>query len=270
MPPEAKQLVTDRQYYMDGYLRQNLDIIKQIIYDDWDSLLLFDGPEGAGKSVMAMQVAYYLDPTFDLDRIVFTPEDFEKLVMRLKPGQVAFWDEALSGLDSKSTYDWMNRKIIKILQECRQRNLFMIMVMPTFFEMQKYAAIWRSRALIHVYHDKFQRGRFLFYSSTKKKNLYILGKKFYDYNSVKSDFYGRFTKHYVIDEKAYREKKATSFQAGGVSGIMLRKKTTDKWLFRTWTHMVGQLGMSTAQIGKIANCSHKAVQYRIENPPEIL
>ena len=95
-----------------------------------------------------------------------------------------------------------------MLAECRQKNLFIFVVMPTFFDLDKYVALWRSRALIHVYTGSpFQRGFFCFFDVDKKKGLYVKGKKFYNYHMEKANFYGRFANQYVVDQEEYRQKK---------------------------------------------------------------
>ena len=105
----------------------------------------------------------------------------------------------------------INRTLITMLAEIRQKNLYVFVVMPCFFDLDKYVALWRSRALIHVYTGKnFERGYFAFYNVDKKKDLYILGKKFYSYSNPKPNFIGRFTNFYPVDEKEYRKKKRNS------------------------------------------------------------
>jgi hypothetical protein len=102
----------------------------------------------------------------------------------------------------------INKTLVSMLAEIRQKNLFVFIVMPTFFDLDKYAAIWRSRGLIHVYTDKgYGRGYFSYYNKDRKKNLYIIGKKFYDYKRPRPNFRGRFTNYYTVDEVEYRQKK---------------------------------------------------------------
>ena len=48
---------------------------------------------------------------------------------------------------------------------------------------------------------------FAFFNAERKKNLYILGNKFYSYGKTKANFIGRFIKHYVVDEAEYKKKK---------------------------------------------------------------
>jgi hypothetical protein len=170
-----------------------------------------DGPEGSGKSVFTMQAAYYVDPTFDVNKVVFTPKAFREAIINSKPYQAVVYDEAYTGLSSRATMSLINRTLISMLAEIRQKNLFVFVVMPTFFDLDRYVALWRSRALIHVYFGSdFQRGYFAFYNSDKKKDLYIQGKKFYSYSNPRPNFIGRFTNFYTIDESEYRLKKKNS------------------------------------------------------------
>lgn len=196
------------QYYMDGYLRQGYAKAKNVVSKDWDWVMLIDGGEGAGKSVIAQQGAHEVDPTINLERITFTPEEFKTAVINAKKYQAIIYDEAYTGLSSRGTMSDINKTLVSMLAEIRQKNLFVFIVMPTFFDLDRYVAIWRSRGLIHVYTDKgYGRGYFSYYNKDKKKNLYILGKKFYDYKKPRPNFRGRFTNQYVVNEEEYRKKK---------------------------------------------------------------
>ena len=202
---------TPNEYYMDGYLNQNLTTAKEIIRKDWDMIFAVDGPEGSGKSVLTQQMAFFCDPSLTVDRIVFTPQELRKAVVTAKPYQAIVYDEAYTGLSSRATMSMINRTLISMLAEIRQRNLFIFVVMPCFFDLDKYVALWRSRGLFHVYTgDKFQRGYFSFYNVDRKKDLYIHGKKFYSYSKPKSNFIGRFVNYYTVDEKEYKKKKRNS------------------------------------------------------------
>lgn len=202
---------TEQEYYMDGYLKENLDTAKKVIKQDWDMVFLVDGFEGCGKSVLAQQVAKYCDNSIDIDRITFTPKQFKDAVLDAKAYQAVIFDEAYGALNAKTAMQWVNRSIVKMMTEIRQKNLFIVIVLPTFFDLVKYIAIWRSRALIHVYSgDDFERGFFCFYNIDRKKSLYVNGKKFYNYNNPKPNFFGRFTDGYTIDINEYKKKKLIS------------------------------------------------------------
>lgn len=199
---------TPQEYYMDGYLKENLDTAKKVITKDWDMIFCIDGYEGSGKSCLTMQIGYYCNQSLTLSHVVFTPKQFQDAIINSRKYDVVIYDEAYTGLSSRAAMSMVNRILVKMLAEIRQKNLFIFVVMPTFFDLDKYVALWRSRALIHVYTaENFQRGYFAFYNIDKKKDLYILGKKFYLYSNVKPNFVGRFTNHYTLNEDDYRKKK---------------------------------------------------------------
>jgi hypothetical protein len=205
---------TDKEFYMDGFHKENLDTASKVIVKDWDMVFVYDGGEGSGKSTKAIQDAFYCDPTLTLDRIVFTPYEFKKAVLTATQYQSVVYDEAYTGLSSRATMSLINRTLISMLAEIRQRNLFVFVVMPTFFDLDKYVALWRSRALIHIYTGKsFERGYFAFYNVDLKKDLYINGKKYYSYGKPKPNFTGRFTSFFPLNHEEYKKKKASALIA---------------------------------------------------------
>jgi hypothetical protein len=200
--------MTEKTFYMDGYLKQNLELLKDTIKKDWDMIFVVDGYEGSGKSVLAQQVSYFCDNSFNIDRIVFNPDDFKQVIMASEPYQAVIYDEAYGGLSSKSALSKVNKTIVQMLTVIRQRNLFVFIVLPTFFDLDKYVALWRSRGLLHVYTSKnMARGYFEFYNAGRKKDMYVKGKKFYEYRQGKCNFRGRFSKFWVVDKDAYDKKK---------------------------------------------------------------
>lgn len=202
---------TKNEYYMDGYLKENLDIAKKVIKKDWDMVFCYDGYEGSGKSIKAQQDAFYCDPTLKVERLAFTPFQFRKAIMNAKQYQSVIYDEAYTGLSSRATMSMINRALVSMLAEIRQKNLFVFVVMPCFFDLDKYVALWRSRALVHVYTGKnFERGFFAFYNIDRKKDLYINGKKYYSYFKPKPNFVGRFVNHYTVEKKEYLDLKKKS------------------------------------------------------------
>lgn len=197
----------EQELYMDGYLKNNLDLASDVIKKDWDMVFVVDGLEGSGKSVLAQQMAKYLDPSLSIDRITFNPSDFRDAILKANKYEAVIYDEAYGGLASRQSMSIVNKALVSMMAQIRQKNLYVFVVLPCFFELDKYVGVWRSRALVHVYiSDNFERGYFAFYNSSKKKSLYMYGKKFYEYK-VAPNFRGRFVKGYTVNEEAYREKK---------------------------------------------------------------
>lgn len=207
--------VNNDKFYMDGYLKSNFDIAKKIIRQNFDCLFVIDGSEGFGKSVLAMTLCYYVDPTFNINRICFNAFDFKDQILKADKYQAILFDEAFRGLSAREFYSYVNKNLIQLLAEIRQKNLFIFIVMPSFFDLDKYVALWRSRALIHVYGgNEFKRGFFAFYDYDKKKDLFLMGKKLYSYKKPRPNFFGRFTNFYPVNEEEYKQKKYNAFVEG--------------------------------------------------------
>jgi hypothetical protein len=200
-----------KHFYMDGFLSNNLSFARDKIKDNWDFLYVVDGGERKGKSVFAQQCAKFVDKSFNLDRVVFTPRQFQHAVLTSSPYTAIVYDEAYGGINSRSTMSQVNKSIVKMLTEIGCRNLFIFIVLPSFFELDRYVALWRSKALFHIYtDDNLNRGFFTAYNEESKKKLYIEGKKHYNYNCIKANFYGRFTNKWILNEKEYDLKKRNS------------------------------------------------------------
>lgn len=246
---------TPKEYYMDGILVENLNTAKKEIHNDWDMIFGYDGPEGGGKSVKVIQDAYYCDPSDDLiDRICFNPFQFRQVIKKAKPYQAVIYDEAHSGLNSRAAMSFINRALVSMLTEIRQKNLFVFIVLPTFFDLDRYVAIWRTRALVHVYtKGSFERGYFAFFNNERKKELYLKGKKLYQYNVVSPNFIGRFTNHYCVDEAKYRRLKADALkrsESGGDTAEM--KRIFDEML---WKRLITIPELTNEMKAKILNIS---------------
>lgn len=260
---------TEQEYYLDGYIKQNLDVAKKVIREDWDMVFVVDGTEGAGKSVLAQQLAFYADPTLTVERIVFNDNDFKKAITAAKPYESIILDEAYGGLASRSAMSKVNKSIVQMLTVIRAKNLFIFIVLPTFFDLDKYVALWRSRALITVYtREGFKRGAFKFYNAERKKNLYVNGKKFYNYHAAKPNFRGAFTNHYTVDEKSYRDKKAATALDNEANNSNLAKQLTAASELRaTIIKNVnnGEIGLTQTQIGGVLEIAQQTISKYIND-----
>ena len=206
-------------YYIEPNLKKRLldDVIKKSLdKEDRDYVLVIDGAEGSGKSTFALQIGRYIDPSLDLSRVCFDGESFQKAIINSNKGQCVIFDEAFVGLSSRSAVSRMNNTIVSMMMQMRQKNLFVIIVLPSFFLLDKYVAMWRCKYLLHVYERKLRRGYFIGFTEKKKKGLYLLGKKGFSYKSSYSKAKGRFYGKFAIGEKEveeeYRTKKAKAFE----------------------------------------------------------
>lgn len=203
------------KFYISPILTKELEKIRTLVLKkDRDWVGVVDGDEGSGKSVLAMQVCKTLDPSFDLNRIVYNADDFTNKIKKAKKGQAILMDEGYSAANARASLSEVNRALVALATEMRQKNLFVIICIPSFFDLDKYFAIHRSRALFHVYFNASgERGQFIVYPKTAKKLLFLYGKKTYSYAKPRSPYPAmRFLNYYPVDETQYRELKAMAFQ----------------------------------------------------------
>lgn len=215
---KKKSHVTDKSYYMDGYLKQNLNFLRDRIHKRWDNLIVIDGEEGAGKSTFGKQIAYYLayelKRDFTADHIFF---DIEKMSHYASENRekVIVWDESALGGMAQDWQDKTQKKLIKLLITCRKYNHIFIFIIPLFTKLNEYLATSRSIALLRVYSpNRLDRGRFICYSKNKKKKLYEMEKLKYRGRVIPS-FYGTFldTEGLLIDEEKYEKNKDMAIES---------------------------------------------------------
>ena len=201
-------------YFMEKRLVKNLKerVIPLLREKDHDYVMIVDGREGSGKSTLSFQIARFVDPSFNIDKICINTDEFRKAILRAKKGECVCFDEAYRGFGSSSALSEVNKVLKSMMMEMRQKNLLVIIVMPTFYLFEKYLALWRAESLIHI----TKRGIYHVFNNKKKQRLYLnpIGKRYYSYNHVKTRFRGKFYGKYAIDEQEYRDKKAKSFQEG--------------------------------------------------------
>jgi len=240
----------EREYYIDERLKTNLDKIKYSLdKKDKDYVLVVDGKEGTGKSTLAFQIGKYIDNSLNLKRVVFSPEDFREAILKAKKGQCIIYDEAFTGFSSRSSLSPVNRVLVSLAMQMRQKNLMVIIVLPTIFLLDKYIAMFRSNALVHVYESKSRRGYFSIYNMEKKKWLILRGYKTMSYKhkglytNFKGVFRGKFAlgdeeveKEYrKIKEKALSDSEKTSMSSAQVK--YLEQRNLMIYLFRKISKM---------------------------------
>ncbi len=197
----------EHSFYIDGYHLANLDALGKNVRKDYDAFVLYVGKEGYGKSTIAMQDAIYVDPTFNLDRVCFTIDQFVEAVEKAEKYQAIVFDETMGYLSNRQSSSKFNRILIKIMSEMRSKNLFVFLCIPSFFIMDWYVAYHRTSGMIRIH----ERGRFCSYDYKKKQELFMKGKKSYSY-CVPANFFGKFTKYFPVDKEAYEIKKQESIK----------------------------------------------------------
>lgn len=168
----------------------------------------------SGKSTLGFICGWYItDGKLTLNNVCEGTEDAVKKLEKLPNKSILIIDEGSLMFSSKEVMRTEQKRLIKILQVIRQKCMCLIIVSPSFFELNKYISIDRSRFLLHVYTDKnLKRGRFSYFSQKKKQKLYIFGKKnFNSYAKPRADFVGTFSRFDPFGE-AYKELKLKSLR----------------------------------------------------------
>ncbi len=71
--------------------------------------------------------------------------------------------------------------------------MVLIIVAPSFFDLNKYIAVHRSKCLLHVYTKGFDRGYFAYFTEKRKRILHNEGKKRHNsYANPRALFRSRF------------------------------------------------------------------------------
>lgn len=259
------------QVYCDPLIYKELLKVKErVLHKDRDYVAVYDGEEGVGKSVLAMQHAKILDPNFNLSQVVFTSDEFIKIIKdpKTKKGACIVLDEAFNAANNRASLTEVNRSMIGLATEMRQKNLFVLLVLPSFFDLDKYFALWRCRALFHVYFTPEEDRHYIVFDKVSKKLLFLSGKKTYDYTYPKAPFPPcTFFNTYTVDETDYRAKKAEAFKKRTVSNQartwLMQRNVVIKHLMRTFGYTAEQMNevlrasnvhpLSPAQVSFIMN-----------------
>lgn len=246
--------VTDKKYWMDGYLRQNLNsLIHNIKGGDWESIGAVSGSGllRVGKTMIACQsgyyCAFYFGTPFTVDNIVFSGEELIKFAHSHPHNSVIVYDEARAELDTKKQLQKIGNALKDFFAECGMYNDLIFVVLPDFFELARGIAIQRSEFLINVYRKvskvksemfggeevmQFERGFFEFFDRKGKRMLWLLGKKNYeDYNIGKRyrRFHGTFREFWVVERSVYEKKKLEFLKRDRKAGATKDGSLTQKW-----------------------------------------
>jgi len=243
-------------FYLDGYLKQNLDPIPKFLKKKWDvvGIVTGHGKVGVGKSTCAGQAGYYIawrlaggevicnddnqvvkiippkdEVRFSLNNVVFSPEDLMKRAEELPKNSVIIYDEGRSGLDSASAMTAINKTMGEFFQRCRVYHHVIIIVLPNFFKLHEDYAVARSQFLIDTFaDDAYNRGYFSFYNEHQKELLFFWGKRLIGvtakYSAAKRNFWGKFTSWVPWDEEAYDKAKEVAMAKTSHTKTQLRLK----------------------------------------------
>lgn len=228
-------------FNIDSVLKSNFDYAKTAVDKKWDMCFVIDGREGVAKSTLGKMAGFYLsNGDFSVDNIVFTAEQFYEAVDKAKPKTAIVFDEMVMAGLSGDAITGMQKGLIKKFTLIRKKQLYIILIVPYFFMLQKYFALSRTSFLINCYSPNgIDRGFFKLYNYGEKNFLYVVGHKFWHYNpKAKFSFKGTFEDYTgkFIDEEAYEIKKDETIKnmsgtdEEDVKKIIPSKKTAEAFI----------------------------------------
>ena len=225
IPQEKRK---EHDLYLDGKLKNKLDFAKRHRKRNNDVIGIVEGKEGSGKSSLAGNIMRYVtndsfDPTKDM--IGSDYEDAINKIDKVKNSGHLMFDEGNVFFLSTETIKREHRDLHKLFSIFRQKNLFVLIVLPSFFRLGTYFALDRSNFMVRTYLKNGKRGYLGYYGEKTKANLYKKGKAKYDIHVVEPNFRGRFTKCYLLETKEYHDFKISTLkQSFVVARAPLRKK----------------------------------------------
>lgn len=203
-----KVLINGQEKYIDGYLLKACEEIKTLLDKDRDVVCIVDGGVGEGKSTLAQLIAGTVDPTFNETRLYFDDTETKTGIINSEKKKAHILDETLSMLNIRRAMSNVNITLTSLFSEIRQKNLLLILCLPSIFDLDRNISIHRSLFLLHTYSRNGQRGYFRFYGRKAKAKLFAssYAKKTYQYLS-RPTFWGRFANGYIVNEEVYRQRK---------------------------------------------------------------
>jgi len=216
--------INDQDMYYDGFLLKDLDFVKQkVLKGKHMFLLLIDGRTGSGKSTLACQIAYYLNPDITLDCECFSRNQFEEQITTCRKGDVAILDEAFFCMNKRRSLSIENMQVLSLLQQVRLKQAFVIICLPSVFDLDKNVILNLADLFIHTYtHAPYgRRGRFSLYERAELRKLWLYARQDYSYplKIAKPQYRGRFTAKFPLDYDEYEKKKLETLKAENEKNI---------------------------------------------------
>ncbi len=249
-------LITFNQkcFHMDDTLYRELKKMKdQVLIHNDMGVILIDGRPGSGKSTLAGQIACFLtDGKFTIDYESFNQKQTFNIMKTMVEGDCCVIDESFDVINKRTAQTSANMLTINMLQQMRSRKVFILILLPSFYDLDKNVSLWLASALLHCYRSPEplgKRGQYVAYNIQGIQRLWLYGRQSYSYSLkiTKPNFRARFTKYFPLDEKEYEDKKRKSLTENP------KEKTQDSKYYQQRNILIKELkdkGVSVLDISK--------------------
>jgi ABC-type dipeptide/oligopeptide/nickel transport system ATPase component len=162
-------------------LIKTLDHVKEDLHKDRDVGIIIFGGVGSGKSTLGRLCCRYVsDENFNpRNNMVRDVNDIAPIMKKVKKYQGLVFDEASGIFGSTDTNTKKTKYAQLVLDVCRQKNLFLVIIAPQFHRLTAPVALDRTEFALRTYFTKGnkRRGNFCFYGTKAKAILYEYAKK---------------------------------------------------------------------------------------------
>ena len=257
----------NKELHYDDKLVANLDKVKKsVMTQGWDHASVVAGIPGAGKSTLAQQLCKYLDTNFSNDNICFTAKDFIQKTTYGNKGQAFMLDESFADMNSNLSRSPEFIALMNHIQLIRQRGLYLILVLPDFFSLNKNIAVFRTSYLFVVYAEDYKRGAVAVFDRKTKRELYIKGKPFLNYQAVHPNFRCRFTGRWLVDYERYEREKFEHLKKG--AEVKEKESKHSKTLYLLCSILKYNYGLKFDEVEKILNTPKSTLRHWAEKGKE--
>ncbi len=143
-------------FKIDQQILNMLLLIRRKTFErDSETVIVMYGDVGCGKSLLAMRWGYVIDPTINLKRVCFDPEEFVQAVTTSQK-QVVIGDEAIGLFFSRQAMTGVNKDLIEMMNQARQRNLVMIFCVPDLTLIDQFL-LSKAKLIVRVWESNKQR-----------------------------------------------------------------------------------------------------------------
>jgi len=191
-------------------LIKKLKRVKKDLDNDLDVVIIIVGDVGSGKSTLGRLCCRYVsNETFNPRKhMVRNVDDIKVVLQNAKKGDAVLFDEGSGIFGSTDTLTKKTKYANLVLDVCRQKNLFIVIIAPYFQRLGTSVAIDRSKFLLRTYLDKKtqKRGPMCYYKETLKEKLYYHIRKHGTLKGIKPTFRSKFGRD-DTQEEVYKKMK---------------------------------------------------------------